>query len=429
VPDSFSIDTAIACVDRTRKSATGRRWKLAVLNSHPIQYFAPLYRRLAREPEVDLTVLYCDRGGAFDPSFGKKVVWDVPLLEGYRYRFLANFRRGGPGGVLSLINPGIVTTIFRGRYDALWIHSYAHITHAMAIGAAAATGTPLFCRTEASLRYDRHVRRSAFIRVVKPVLLRMLMRRLTAALAIGTDNREFFLHYGVPPSRIFPVPYTVDNEYFLTHTARWRGQRHQVRESLGIPRQDVVFLFAAKMIPLKRPRQLVEAFAKSGPPHAATLLMVGDGPELRGVQQAASALNVESKVRFVGFANQSEMPKYYAISDVMVRPDGIYKGDWGLTVNEAMAAGLAVVASDQIGATTDLVKHGVNGVVVPFGHDDALAGALRDLARDPVTVREMGLASEKIISTWSYEECVAGVLAALRALPAAHGSRSPATAP
>src|SRR5258708_28940339 len=81
-----------------------------------------------------------------------------------------------------------------------------------------------------------------------------------------------------------------------------------------------------------------------------------------------------------------------------------------------MAAGLAVVATDQIGATTDLVKSGVNGSVVRFGDLDDLAAAMDRLAADPDAVRRMGDASREMIKRWSYEQCVEGVFSALRAL-------------
>ena len=395
-----------------------RRYRIAILNSHPIQYFAPLYRQLAREPAIDLTVYYCDAGATkehFDTGFGRKVQWDVPLLEGYRHEFLANLRNRGPAGPLSLINPAIVQAIRKGRYDALWIHGYTFATDWLALLSAIATHTPIFYRSESSLRYDANTQRSPLLLWAKSRLLLALFRRVQGFLAIGTDNRNVYLHYGAPPERIFSVPYTVDNDFFRTQADRWRAQRGELRAAIGIADDDVVFLFAAKMIPLKRPRELLQAFGRVRRPHNAKLLMVGDGPELAGLRELAAAQGIEG-ISFTGFANQSDMPRYYAMSDVMVRPDGVYKGDWGLTVNEAMAAGLAIIATDQIGATTDLVKSGVNGRVVHFDDLDELAAAMGLLAADPDAVRRMGEASREIIRRWSYEQCVDGVLSALHSL-------------
>ena len=76
--------------------------KLAIVCSHPIQYFAPLFRNLAGQAEIDVTVFYTSRQSAeprVDPGFGQVVRWDIPLLEWYNYQFLPNRRLPtlGPG--------------------------------------------------------------------------------------------------------------------------------------------------------------------------------------------------------------------------------------------------------------------------------------------------------------------------------------------
>lgn len=397
-----------------------RVYRLAILNSHPVQYGAPFFRRLAKEPEVDLTIYYYSQQGAdeyVDPGFGRVVRWDVPLLEGYRSKFLPNLWSGDRvGGPLSLINPSVITEIRRNRFDAVWLVGYAFLSDWLAYLAARLSGTPILCLGESSLVYDRLVRRPWYIRWLKPPLLRWFLRGVHAAMAIGSLNREFYRHYGVPEERIFPCPHAVDNAHFAAVSARYREQREALRCELGIAPEDVVFLFAAKMIPLKAPIELLEAYrrATQGESRAA-LLMVGEGP-LRAEAEAFTRRNNLRKVVFTGFVNQSELPKYYALSDVHVRPDGIYRGDWGFTVNEAMACGLAVVASDKIGATYDLVRHGENGYVVKFGDLGDLTSALRKLAGDAEMARRMGERSREIIQGWSYEEAVRGVLGALHSL-------------
>jgi glycosyltransferase involved in cell wall biosynthesis len=143
------------------------------------------------------------------------------------------------------------------------------------------------------------------------------------------------------------------------------------------------------------------------------LLMVGDGKLLEQAKDYVRAEGLHN-VRFTGFVNQGELPKYYGMSDVFIRPDGLYQGDWGLTVNEAMAAGLAMISSDRLGATQDLVKNNVNGRVIRFGDLSDLAAAMREMALDPERARAMGERSAAIIKQWSYEECVQAVKSALK---------------
>ncbi|HEV2523217.1 MAG TPA: glycosyltransferase family 4 protein [Candidatus Acidoferrales bacterium] len=401
--------------------ASDPKYRLAVLNSHPVQYAAPLFRRLAAEPQIDLKVYFCSRQGAeayVDPGFNHSVKWDVPLLEGYRHEFLPNLRRKDcVAGPLSLINPGICSEIRNNDYDAVWLNGYMYATDWLAFLASRLRGVPVLFLSESSLTYDRAVRRSFAVRWGKPLLLRWLFSQVDGFLSVGTLNSEFYKFYGVSPQRIYSFPHTVDNDFFFRESNRHRAQRDKLRAELGMAANDVVFLFAAKMTPKKGPMELLRAYheATQDAPTGKVLLMVGDG-ELKPEAERYQKEHNFGKVIFTGFANQTELPKYYAVSDIFVRPDGIYKGDWGFTVNEAMACGLAVIATDGIGATRDLVRHGDNGLVVKYGDLDALAHAINQLAATPERVSRMGHRSLEIISDWSYEQCVRGLLQALHNL-------------
>jgi glycosyltransferase involved in cell wall biosynthesis len=396
--------------------ARGRRYRLAILVSHPIQYFSPLYRRLAREPEIDLTVYYCSLQGAeevFDAGFGRQVKWDVPLLDGYRYVALPNWRRNvALGSFVSLINPGMIGELRRNRYDALWVHGYSFVTHLVAIFVARFLGIPVFYRAESSLVHDQLNPRPRSIRLLKTAFLRSLFKNVSAFLAIGTLSAEFYRHYGAPPEKIFKVPYTIDNEYYMTRAGAARAQQTALRRDLGIAPDAVAFVFAAKLIAEKRPLEVLDAYARTSCPDKA-LVIAGEGA-LRSVMEARVAADKIPGVHFLGFVNQSELPRIYGISDVFLRPDGVGKGDWGLTINDALASGLAVISSDQIGASFDLVRDGENGIVVRFGDWSGVVAAMQRMAADPRLCRRMGERSLEIISRWSNEECVAGVLAALR---------------
>jgi glycosyltransferase involved in cell wall biosynthesis len=393
-----------------------RKYRLAILSSHPIQYFAPLYRRLAKETNIDMIVYYCDKGSteaAFDPGFGQMIKWDLSLLEGYRYVFLPNLRkRSGFHRFHSLVNPSIVSELFRHRYDAIWLDGYNYVTNIMALVAARLTGTPVFYRSESSLTFDRVRGRPWYIRFTKPVFLRLLFRQVSAFLAIGTMNTEFYRHNGAQQNRINLVPYTVDNEFFAERAAQLRVRREEMRAAMGIAPDTVVFLFPAKLIPIKQPLEALSAYKHIRCRNKA-LLIAGDG-ELRGAMENWVAREEIPSVHFLGFVNQSELPRVYAISDVLLRLDGASTGDWGLTVNEGMASGLAIIASDQIASAVDLTRDGDNGLIVKYGDQQAFTDAMERMAADVEACRRMGVRSSEIIRGWSYEQCVAGVMTALR---------------
>ena len=68
--------------------------RLAIITSHPIQYNVPLFALIAQEPNIELMVFYTwgekSLGAKYDPDFKKKIEWDIPLLEGYNYKFIKN---------------------------------------------------------------------------------------------------------------------------------------------------------------------------------------------------------------------------------------------------------------------------------------------------------------------------------------------------
>jgi glycosyltransferase involved in cell wall biosynthesis len=397
----------------------GRRFRLGALVSHPIPYQVPLFQKLALHPAIDLSVYYCFGREAqpfWDTGFGRELAWDLPLLEGYRYKLLWNASPweacDAAGGFWSLINPGIVPAILNDGLDALWVHSYARVTNWLAIAVAGAVGLPVLLRTESSLTYDARVRRPFAMRVAKTLYLRSLFRFVQGYLAIGSRNAEFFRHYGARPEQIFHVPYAVDNHRFAA--AAKSGRRAALREQLGIPLDALVYLFAARLVPEKAPGDLLEAWGRLGSMPGTELVFVGDGELSERLARQVSENGIQN-VHMLGFKNQLELPDYYALADVFVRTDGVNKGDWGLTVNEAMAAGLAVLSSREIGATADLVIHEDNGLLFDAGDVATLASHIRRLSLDRQLVRNMKERSSIRIADWSYDQCVVGILTALEA--------------
>jgi glycosyltransferase involved in cell wall biosynthesis len=401
-----------------------RPYRLAVLNSHPIQYFAPLYRRLAQEPDIDLTVFYCSRQGSqqyIDPGFGQVVQWDVPLLEGYRYRFLPNLRRSEQmAGFFSLINPRVVLELYRGRYDALWVHGHNYLTFIIAIIAARILRIPVFMRCETHLQLSR----SKVKQVLRRPLLSLFYRHLLAAcLVIGSRNREFYRAHGVPERKLFDAPYTVDNAFFARSAHSYRAQADSIKGELHLPPDKPLILYASKLTLRKHPMDLLRAYERvrqGGTPVA--LLIVGSGEQETELTRYRAAHDIPD-VFFFGFRNQLELPKFYAISDLFVLPSE--DEPWGLIINEAMAAGLPIVASSEIGAVSDLVRDGVNGFLFPSGDVERLARAIRTLAEDAELRRHMRQRSEDTMSSWDFERDVRGICAALAATRRCTGRPAP----
>ena len=390
-------------------SETKEHHRLMVLTSHPIQYQAPLFRRLAEHPRVDLTVYFCsDQGLAVsrDPEFGVSFKWDRPLLEGYSSRFLANvspFRAST--GLWRAINPGVVSHLWRGNFDAVLVHGYALATNWLGFAAARLRRTPILLHGET---FERDPGQSGPRRWAKRAALGALFRQVAAFLPIGSKSVEFYESFGVSRERMFLTPYSVDNDFFIAEAERLTGRRDALKAELGIARDVPVCLYLSKLIPRKRPMDCLQAFEPLQ--DRAALVFVGDGerrPALEGYVRDRGIRNVH----FMGFRNQSELSRFYALADVFLLPSAFET--WGLVVNEAMCFGLPVVVADGAACSFDLVRDGENGYVVPTGDVATLAGRLETLVGDSELRRRMGRRSSEMIATWGHRECVDGIVGAL----------------
>ncbi len=389
-------------------------YRVACLVSHPIQYQAPLFRYLAAHPGIDLTVFFLSDLSIYayhDSGFGVDVKWDVPLLDGYRHDFLP---RIGSGSGLSFWRPwtfGLRTRLRRGRFDAVWVHGYAHRGCLAGIAAAKSLGMQVMLRGESNLPSETD---DALKLGVKRVAMPALLRTIDGVLAIGRLNREYYLHYGVEAGRIFPMPYAVDNEFFRCAAERARPQREELRAELGLKPGRAVILFASKMQPHKRAADLLEAYARLSPNGVAEpapyLVFAGDGEERVNLERRARELKWDS-VRFIGFRNQSELPALYDLCDVFVLPSE--HEPWGLVVNEAMNAGKPLVVSDRVGAGPDLIEDGVSGFIYPVRDIASLADRLRRLIDSPEHRIAMGQRSLEKVARLDFAADRQGLLSAL----------------
>jgi glycosyltransferase involved in cell wall biosynthesis len=388
-----------------------RPTRVAFINTHPIQYFAPLYAALNQPEELSVTALYLSDysvRGATDHAFGQTVKWDVDLLAGYDVRFVRGAkRRGEPTGFFSMIAPELWYEVRRGVFDALVVHGHTPAAMLVAVAAAKLMHIPTFLRCDTHLGLPRSIIKS----LLRRPLIGTYYRRLDGVLAIGSANREFHRAMGIPDRRIFHTPFTVDNRRFMTGARFADGERKELRASFGVDDERPIVLYAAKFQRRKRPDDLLRAAARLNREGVVFhLVMVGSGemgPELHALAQHLALSNIT----FAGFVNQVALPQVYAACDVFVLPSE--NEPWGLAVNEAMCAGLPIVASSEIGCVPDLVHDGRNGHTFPAGDVFGLADVLRPMLEDPELRQRMGAASRDIIALWSYAECRTGLRAAL----------------
>lgn len=351
--------------------------RLAIVASHPVQYYAPLFRNLAWR--LDLTVFFAHRAGAEDQAragFGVGFQWDVDLLEGFDHAFLANVsRQPGVDAFSGCDIPEIGQRLSKGRFDAVMVMGWRLKSDIQAVLAARRLGLPLLARGDSQLASPR----SPLKRLAKSLAYPPLLRAFNAALYVGRRSRDYWRHYRYPADRLFFSPHCIDTDWFA---ARATAQaRRDLRERLGIAPERPAVLFAGKLLPFKRPLDLIAAVERLGQGGLGVAVIVaGAGPLEVEMAAAAGARGVEYHP--LGFRNQSEMPAAYAAADVLALPsDG--RETWGLVANEALACGRPIVISEEAGAAPDLAEDGAVGRTFKVGDIAGLAEALRTVLSRP----------------------------------------------
>lgn len=420
-----------------------RRLRLAYVVSHPIQYQAPLLRRLAQEPDIDLTVLFgsdLSTRAYKDEGFGIEVSWDTPLLEGYRSRFLPALRDPGTVTATTPLSRSLLRALRADdgspAFDALWVHGYASLNALRAIVAAHGLGIPVLLRAESWLG-DRP--RGAPKRLTKAAFLRLLRPFITATLPIGSRNADYWQTYFRDAVPQFTVPYAVDNTFFAERTATEHPRLPDLRAELRLDPNRPVILFASKLQPRKGAADLLEAYRRLCNTDTDTdtgteatlpyLVLVGDGEERTRLQRLCEDAGLDG-VRFAGFRNQTELPRFFALADLFVLPSR--HEPWGLIVNEAMAAGCPVIVSSQVGAAPDLVSEGTEGFTFPAGDLNALTELLTRCFDGSTCLACMGERAARRMGQWDFEADVRGLRRALshttHLIPAQPPAHSPAQA-
>jgi glycosyltransferase involved in cell wall biosynthesis len=385
-----------------------RRARLGIVVTHPIQYHVPLFRRLAASASVEPLVFFLSDHGlaeSFDPGFGRAVKFDLPLLGGYQHRMVRN-RSPRPSVITpwGVVNPALPALIRRSRLDALLIHGYSNVSHWLAYTTAITSGIPYL------LRGDSRPDRGGSYRprmMAKRVLVRSLVRNAAACLAVGGQNREFYRAYGAQPDQIFFSPYSVDTERFCADGAVGHAQRASMLESLGLEPGLPLVLCTGKLVPWKRPADVVQAMDQLE--QAANLIMIGDGPLRPDLEELARG---RPWMRMLGFVNQREIARWYGAADLFALPSSREK--WGLGVNEAMAGGAVPIVSDIVGCAPDLVTDDV-GWVHAVGDIDGLARAIAEGCR-PGALAERREAARQRSAEYGIVATAAGIEKAVAAI-------------
>lgn len=355
------------------------RPRLAIVVTHPIQYYAPIYRCLAEHRNIDVHVIYLSDAGATahrDPGFGRTIQWDVPLLAGYDYMILQPGADVTARGFWGTHARELCSALAKIRPDWLMVYGYASRMNWVAVWWARSNGVRVLYASDSNSRNPER-----FVRI-KKLVVGHFFRQVDVFLSPSERNVEYLLRYGANAQHIHRIPFAID-------VARFAPDDNDT----GTHHYD--FLWAGKFIELKRGVDFIDALARlaqrSG--RRITACMAGDGPCRAELQARARILPGHCLIDFPGFINQSGMPTLLRSAQTFVFTSE--RDAYGLAVTEAAAAGAALVVADNNGCvgSSVIAQPDVNALTYQVGDVPALAAAMARLLDDPALLARMQRAS------------------------------------
>ena len=383
--------------------------KLAIITSHPIQYYAPWFKDINQNTDLDLKVFYLWNFGVtetVDSEFKQSIKWDIPLLEGYNYKFVSNVSKNpGTKSIGGLKNPSLLSTVAKYNPNAVMLIGYNYASLYRFIFQWDTRKAPLIFRGDShQLQF-----RKGWKEPLRRKFISLVYSRFAAFLYVGKANYEYFTYHGVKPQQLVFAPHAIDNKRFLQAADTAKIEAISWKKELGIPDNHKVILFAGKFNHKKRPIDLLQAYKQANLKDISLLFVGGGELEIELKKQAANVPNIF----FAPFQNQQMMPRTYTMADLFILPSYGHSETWGLAVNEAMCLSSPIIVSSHVGCGQDLVHEHQNGLIFEAGNISDLTESIKLAFSDLERLKQWGNKSCEIIQNYSYKQTTEGLQKAL----------------
>ena len=407
--ETFPGDARVPSDAMASDRSASKRYKLAVFFSHPTQHHSAMFQYLAKKDELDLHVYYYDPGligGMFDSGYGTNAAWDVDLTSGLNSRVLRNILRGREVQQFRQLNPGVIPTVVRGGFDAIFLSGYASPSNWLVLAMAKLSGTPVWYQSDTNMLDVERKPGSS----IKDFLRRTFLRQVSQFLVAGDHNKASYQHFKLEEDRMVWCPIPVDMARYTQARLdpELPARLKLLREKYEIPADARVIAFCGKLIDRKRPQDLIEALRVIKRTNVYGLL-IGSGqmePELREM------LLPTDNIVITGFVNQSEIPYHMLLSEI-----GVVSSEWDphpLVTTEFAMCGRPILVSNYCGVwgEHDILRPGENGYVYHCGNAGELASRISSLLDDYTLRQAMGQRSLAVAENQTAEHA-ANVLADL----------------
>jgi glycosyltransferase involved in cell wall biosynthesis len=363
--------------------------RLLYIDDIPTPYRIGVQKQVARQWDGQFKVLFCA------PSEPGRT-WDLDLsgidhtvLRGWQWR-----PKGQINPFSFKYNPDVIKQLVLYDPDVVVLAGYAHPTMIRAAAWCRQRNIPYGVTCETSARSTAisgprwHLRRG---------MIGWIIRNMAFGLPVGREAASYLRMLGSADAPMCFFPNTPDTAPFVAASRALRddpAKAVELRARYGLASEGPVFLFVGRLIDAKRPMDALDAldaFKKLNRSLTASLLFVGDGPMMEDLEAAASK---HPHIAFGGWvSDQSEIAFLLALATALVLPSK--HEPWGAVVNEAMAAGTPVIASDRVGAASEIVEDGVDGFVVRVGDVDGIAAAMNTLLTPGTGSKSYGEMAQK----------------------------------
>lgn len=389
-----------------------KRYRVAVVLSHPIQHFCPAYCSWTALPDVELRVFFASKHGLTpyaDKNFGRTIQW-----PGLKMNFPHEFLFGADEKAISrsLDAPDLEERLVQFNPDVLVVYGYIQAIQRRALRWSKKANVPVLMFSDSELRYKRGV----ITRLAKRVLLPRVYRNVSLCLSIGDANETYYGHYGVRDSQLVRCFLPIDRNHYDARLVDKPSARNRVRMEHGIPENHYLLLNVGKLVPWKRQRDLVILSNRvQGKRDDVTVVLAGTGRDETELRALCSREG-PGGVIFAGFIPSDVLCDYYLAADIYVHCSE--KEPHSVAVTEAGYSGLPIIISDRCGSygPTDDVQSGLNGFVYGCGDVDQMLQRVLHLIQNPELRSRMSEASHQIGSAHQDLAHGAGLLQAITIL-------------
>jgi glycosyltransferase involved in cell wall biosynthesis len=404
--DSLLQATANTPAAQTHGSVTDVRPGLAIIANVMTPYRANLHRLVAAGiPELKLHTLVTHGVGDFDWSVAVppeinttnfSTVGEHSLDNPLR-RPIGEFRKAGR----------LIRYLKTHEVKAVVFCFYRYLSYLRVMDYCYRADIPFWVNLDSNIRSEPHL--SGLQSFIKRKLYEWWLKRASGVLSMGALGDQFFLKYGADPKRIYRVPYWPDFDAFTSYD---EVALERLQRKFGLDRGRRYIMYSGRLVPEKRVDLLIDAFVAIAAERPDwDLLIVGHGPLSDELRRRVPE-TLRPRVVWTGFLEGTENVLAFHAADMLVLPSD--QEPWALVVQEAMAAGLVVVASNIVGAAHELVEDHVSGRIFAAGNLPQLIQAIRDVTDSAAFTRYNQRSQEAMASYRKNVQPVSEIRRALR---------------